>query len=173
MRAYHLAALTWLTFGFVACPLAVAGGPSPGDFQPDPKSVQHYGSAYRYPQAGWIVLHIEGEPYDRGYQHGKLMAPDIVGHLRCMAAVQNPKAPDEGWKQVRTLVNALFVRRYEQEFLEEMKGIAEGASAAGAKLYDRPVDLVDIVALNSWPEVETLPSALEATATGLEAKTFP
>ena len=31
------------------------------DFQPDPRSVQRYGSAYRYPQAGWIILHIEGE----------------------------------------------------------------------------------------------------------------
>src|SRR5439155_26508975 len=108
-----------------------------------------------------------------GHQQGKLMAPDVVGHLHCMAEMQNCKAPDEGWKQVRTLVNALFVRRYEKEFLEEMKGIAEGASAAGAKIFDRPVDLVDIVALNSWPEVETLPSALEATASGLEAKTFP
>jgi hypothetical protein len=28
-----------------------------GDFQPDPRAVQRYGPAYRYPQAGWIVLH--------------------------------------------------------------------------------------------------------------------
>jgi hypothetical protein len=146
---------------------------TPPDFQPDPKSVQRYGPAYRYPQAGWIVLHIEGEPYERGYQHGRLMATEIAAHLRCGAASQNSKAPAEGWKQVRTLVNALFVRRYEKEYLEEMKGIAEGATAAGAKVFDRPIDLVDIVALNSWPEIDTLPSALEATATGLEAIRFP
>jgi hypothetical protein len=32
---------------------------------------------------------------------------------------------------------------------------------------------VDIVALNSWPEIDTLPSALEATPTGLEGVRFP
>src|SRR5439155_15625079 len=102
------------------------------DFQPDPRSVQWYGPAYRYPQAGWIVLHIEGEPYERGYQHGRLLAPEILGYLRCFAAIQSPKAPNEGWKNTRTLVNALFVRRFEKEYLEEMKGIADGANAAGA-----------------------------------------
>lgn len=144
-----------------------------GDFQPDSKSVQRHGPAYRYPQAGWIVLHIEGEPYERGYQHGRLLAPEIAGYLRCFAALQSPKAPTEGWKTTRSLVNALFVRRFDQEYLEEMKGIADGATAAGARFDDRPIDLVDIVGLNCWAEIETLESALEATPTGLEGIRFP
>jgi hypothetical protein len=142
------------------------------DFQPDPRSVQRYGPAYRYPQAGWIVLHIEGEPYQRGCQHGRLLAPEIAAHVRCMAAVQGPRSPSEAWKHTRTLANALFLRRYERELLEEMKGIADGASAAGARFDNRPIDLVDIVALNSWPEIETLPAALDATPTGLEGMRF-
>src|SRR5712692_1427555 len=105
---------------------ARADSRSAADFSPDPKSVQRYGPAYRYPQAGWIVLHIEGKPYERGYQHGRLMASEILGYLRCFAAIQSPKAPSEGWKNTRTLVNALFVRRFEKEYLEEMKGIADG-----------------------------------------------
>jgi hypothetical protein len=143
-----------------------------GDFRPDPASVQRYGPAYRFPQAGWIVLHIEGKPYERGYQHGRLMAPEIAGYLRCFAAMLTPKAPAEGWVGTRRLANALFVRRFEREFLEEMKGIADGASAAGARFDSRPIDLVDIVALNCWPEIETLDSALEATPTGLEGLRF-
>src|SRR5207302_8797871 len=71
--------------------------PSP-DFKPDPKSVQHYGPAYRYPRAGWVVLHIEGEPYERGYQHGKLMAPEIAAYIRPSAAIRSSKAPDDGWR---------------------------------------------------------------------------
>src|SRR3954463_13628915 len=94
------------------------------DFKPDPKSVQRYEAGYRYPQAGWIVLHIEGEPYERGVQHGRLLAPEIAAHIRCFAAMQSPKAPAEGWKQTRTLCNALFLRRYDEEYLKEMKGIA-------------------------------------------------
>ncbi len=154
---------------FVVClpPAAPAG-----DFRPDPRSVQRSGPAYRYPQAGWIVLHVEGGPYDRGVQHGRLLAPEIAAHVRCCAAVQSPKAPTDGWKHTRTLCNSLFLRRYEKEYLEEMKGIADGASAAGARFDGRPIDLLDVVALNSWPEIETLNSALDATATGLEGLRF-
>jgi hypothetical protein len=155
-------------------PLAARGTNNvPGDFRPDPKSVQRYGLAYRYPQAGWIVLHIEGAPYERGYQHGRLLAPEIAAFVRCSAALASAKAPAEGWKNIRSLVNALFVRRYEQEYLEEMKGIADGATAAGARFDNRPIDLVDVVALNVWPEIDTLDSALEATPTGLEGIRFP
>lgn len=143
------------------------------DFVPDPYTVQRYGPAYRYSQDGWIVLHIEGAPYDRGYQHGRLLATEIADHVRCFAAEQSPKAPSDGWRQTRLLVNALFLRRIDKEFLEEMKGIADGATAAGARFDDRPLDVIDIVALNSWPEVETLDSGLEALPTGLEGIHFP
>jgi hypothetical protein len=135
--------------------------------------VQRFGPAYRYPQAGWIVLHIEGEPYERGYQHGRLLAPEIEAYLRCSAAMRSSTAPADGWANTRSLVNALFLRRYDREYLEEMKGIADGASAAGARFENRPIDLVDIVAVNAWPEIETLDPALEATPTGLEGLTFP
>src|SRR5436305_473792 len=110
---------------------ARADTPSIEDYRPDPAAVQRYGPAYRFPQDGWIVLHIEGEPYERGYQHGRLMAREIAAHLRCYAQVQGPKAPAEAWQNTRRLTNALFLRRIATEFLEEMKGIAEGASAAG------------------------------------------
>jgi hypothetical protein len=165
-------AVLLLTVCCLAAPAFAQDKPA-GDFQPDPRGVQRYGPAYRYWQAGWIVLHIEGKPYERGVQHGRLLAPEIAAHVRCFAATQNSHSPTEGWKQTRTLTNALFVRRYDQEYLEEMKGIADGASAAGAKFDGRPLDLVDIVALNSWPEIDTLDSALEATPTGLEGIRFP
>ncbi len=164
-------ALAWL--GLALTSPARAAGIGPADYRPDPYAVQRYGPAYRYPQAGWIVLHIEGQPYERGYQHGRLLAPEIAAYLRCSAAIQNSAAPKEGWRTTRSLVNALFVRRYDREYLEEMKGIADGATAAGARFDGRPIDLVDIVALNAWPELETLDSALEATPTGLEGVRFP
>src|SRR5437016_13319325 len=115
--------------------LSAAAAPAlAADFQPDPRTVQRWGPAYRYPQDGWIVLHIEGEPYERGVQHGRLLAPEITAHVRGLAAYYGHKAPVEAWKQTRNLANALFLRRYGKEYLEEMRGIAEGASAAGARL---------------------------------------
>src|SRR5947209_380072 len=164
--------LTALTIHWLAASACVHA-PVAKDYQPDPKAVERHGSGYRYPQAGWIVLHIEGKPYERGYQHGRLLAPEIAAFVHNSATVMSPEAPADGWRNARTLVNALFLRRFEKEYLEEMKGIADGAAAAGAKYDHRSIDIVDIVGLNVWPEIETLPSALEATPTGLEGIRFP
>ena len=71
----------------------------PADFSPDPASVIREGSGYRYTQSGWIVLHIEGEPYERGYQHGKLLAAEIAEHIQSLANVRSPKAPGRGLAQ--------------------------------------------------------------------------
>jgi len=118
-------------------------------------------------------MHIEGKPYERGIQHGRLLAAEIAAHVRCLAACAGPKDPLEAWKHVRNLANALFLRGYDREQLEEMKGIADGASAAGATFEGRSIDLVDIVAINSPNELESLEGALEATPTGLEGMTDP
>jgi hypothetical protein len=142
------------------------------EYAPDPASVLRLGPAYRYPQAGWVVLHIEGDPYDRGYQHGKLLAPEIVDYVTALATYRSPKGPSEAWRDQRLIVNALFLRRYDKEYLEEMKGIADGAAAAGAKFDGRAIDLIDIVAINSGIEIDFLEGNLEATPTGLESKTF-
>jgi hypothetical protein len=173
MRRFCVAILSLILSIIFVAPALRAGSTPSSLFQPDPRSVQRYGTAYRYPQAGWIVLHVEGEPYERGYQQGRLLAPEIEAYVRCFAALQSSKSPADGWKLTRALINSLFVRRYEAEFLEEMKGIADGANAAGARFYDRPLDVVDIIGLNSWPEIETLDSALEATPTGLEGLKLP
>lgn len=150
-----------------------AAGDRPSEaFTPDPASVVRSGAGYRYPQAGWIVLHIEGAPYDRGYQHGELMAAEIVDYIEALAEIKSKGGPADAWRDMRTLVNALFLRRYDAEYLEEMKGIADGAAAAGAKFRGRKLDLVDIVAVNSAIEVEFLQAGLDASATGLEGKAF-
>src|SRR5438067_2307692 len=120
--------MVWVGVLWLGLCAASLAGESTRDYQPDPLSVQRYGPAYRYPQAGWIVLHVEGQPYERGYQHGRLLAAEIAAYVRCFAAVQNSSAPSEGWKNTSTLANALFVRKYEKEYLEEMKGIADGAT---------------------------------------------
>ena len=85
-------------------------------FTPDPDKVLRYGKGYRYPQQGWTVVHVEGEPYERGYQHGKLMAPEIAAFVRCVAAEQGHKDPAGAWRITRTLVNSLFLRKFEKLF---------------------------------------------------------
>ncbi len=139
------------------------------DLRPDPRSVQQLLPAYRYPQAGWVIMHIEGEPYERGVQHGKLLAPEIADYVHALAIFYEPKSPNVAWKLIRKLTKVLFLNGFSQEQLQEMKGIADGASAVGATFDSRPIDLIDIIALNVSNELDSLDSALEATPTGLES----
>jgi len=134
--------------------------------------VRHYGPAYAYPQNGWIVLHVEGAPYARGYQHGRLLGKEVEAYVRVLGRARDPKSPSDGWRELRSRTNALFLRRFDREYLEEMKGIADGAAAAGAKQDERPLDLLDVAAINVDIEAGCLEGALEATATGLEGRAF-
>jgi hypothetical protein len=132
-------------------------------------AVETFGPAYRYPAAGWIYLHIEGKPYERGYQHGHLMAREIPEYLaRCAADLGSP----EEWSTYRTTADALFLRGFDREILEEMRGIADGASDAGARWQNRRLDLIDIAVANTTVEMGELRSAMNSTPTGLETLTF-
>jgi Phospholipase B len=136
-------------------------------FRPDPLSVRRHGSGYRYPQHGWTVLHIEGEPYDRGYQHGRLLAKEIADYLAALSEHRAAKSPAEYWDLYRQLVGGMYLHRFDREQLEEMKGIAEGAAAGGAEAHGRPLDLTDVAGINLWVELACLDDALRATPDGI------
>ncbi|HLW80105.1 MAG TPA: hypothetical protein VKU44_10965, partial [Terriglobia bacterium] len=149
--------------------LEEAGSGGAGEDWPAREAVETFGPAYRYPAAGWIYLHIEGQPYERGYQHGHLMAREIPEYLERCAASLGAK---EHWQDYRTQANALFLRGFDHEILEEMHGIADGASDAGARWQDRRIDLIDIVVANVTVEMGELASAVSTTPTGLEGLGF-
>jgi hypothetical protein len=157
---------------FASLPLLSTAADIPAAHRPDPKTVRKHGEGYRYTQAGWVVLHIEGDPYSRGYQHGKLLASEIASYVATLAREKNPKDPSEGWRSVRTLTDALFLRKFDREFLEEMQGIADGAAETGEAFDGRKIDLLDIASVNIWQELDTLEPALAATPTGLENSRF-
>ena len=100
------------------------------------------------------------------------MAREIPEYLERCAADLGSKPDAPGWGQLRTVANALFLRGFDREILEEMRGIADGASAAGARWLGRPIDLVDIVVANVTVEMGELRAAVSATPTGLEGLHF-
>ena len=157
-----------LSFPGIAPPRRRAAAPAPPDFQPDPARC----SATAPP----TVIRRPAGSSCTSRASRMSAACSTAGCWRrrsrprssCLAERQSPKAPADGWKATRTLVNSLFLRRYDPEYLEEMKGIADGASAAGARFDGRPIDLIDIVAINAWAEIMTLDEGLAAEPTGLE-----
>jgi hypothetical protein len=145
---------------------------SPDASWPAKAAVRTFGPAYRYPAAGWIYLHIEGKPYERGYQHGYLMAKELPEYLTRCAIELAGKAEDHSWDAYRTTADALFLRGFNREILEEMRGIADGANAGGAKFLGRKLDLKDIVVANTTVELAELQAAMPMTPTGLEGIHF-
>ncbi|RKY78262.1 hypothetical protein DRQ07_07785, partial [candidate division KSB1 bacterium] len=65
-----------------------------------------------------------------------------------------------------------MLRKYDKEYLEEMKGIADGLNRAGARLFGREADLVDIVTLNSVIDLGQAGGALRRTGNALSGKSF-
>lgn len=136
------------------------------------QTVRWAGKGFRYEMGGWTFLHIEGAPYARGRQHGELMAEEIVRYITKLGVLKNAADPVRGWNDQRQLADALFFRKYDVEFLEEMKGIADGAAKAGAAFKGRPVDLLDIVTLNSAVDMSSLQEGLARAANPLTGRTF-
>jgi hypothetical protein len=103
--------------------------------------------AARVDRAGWIALHVEGTPAERGFQHGFLLAKEIDEALRVRRAIWHHETAME-WPWLVERVKALFTERLDAENLAEMEGIAAGMNAAGVK-----VTRDDIVAYNAWFDI--------------------
>jgi hypothetical protein len=134
--------------------------------------VKWSGPGFRYDDGGWIFVHVEGEPYPRGRQYGELVAPELARYLEKLATLQDKGDPEKGWNGMRRLADALMMRRYDPEYLEEMKGIADGAARAGARFKGRAVDLLDVVTLNSAVDLSQLDEALHMSPTAITGKSF-
>ncbi len=137
-----------------------------------PQTVKWFNKAYRYDDRGWIFVHIEGKPYNRGYQYGYLLSEEIVSYIKKLAYSEDKDNSVRGWNQLRRFTDAIMLRRYEDEYLEEMKGIADGAKKNGAKFSGRDIDLIDIVTLNSYTDIDSVNGALRKTANSISGRNF-
>lgn len=136
------------------------------------ETVRWADKGFRTEQGGWILLHVEGEPYPRGYQHGYLLADEIAAYMAKLAQVASGKDPAAGWSSLRTLADATMLRGFSEELLTEMRGIAEGAAAAGATWEGRPIDFLDVVTLNSSIDVDYLKGGLGKLPHALTGRSF-
>ncbi len=136
------------------------------------ETVKWCDKGFRYDDRGWIFVHIEGSPYKRGYQYGYLVAEEITSYIRKLAYGENSKDPARGWYKRKTIADMVFLRKFHTEYLEEMKGIADGAAKKGVKIYGRTPELLDIVALNAAIDSDYAAGAMRKTAHPLSGKSF-
>ena len=136
------------------------------------ETVEWFGPAFRYHDKGWLYVHIEGEPWQRGYQYGHLLSKEIVAFIEKLAVRGDGANPQGAWSLKRQMTDALMLRLYDEEYLTEMSGIADGVNRAGVKLYEHSLDLLDIAALNSDIDLGQMTSALAKTAHPLSGRSF-
>jgi len=103
--------------------------------------------AYRFQSGGWIYVHLEGSPYEIGFQHGHLLATEI-GDAVAAIRLYDTHQSGRDWQFYRTTAREMLWPHIDAEYQKELQGIADGAKAEGTDL-----DLYDIVALNAFEEV--------------------
>jgi hypothetical protein len=93
--------------------------------------------AYRQDENGWIFLHTEGAPFERGFQRGYLTANEIDEFLRTLAYTEEFQTGHDLAFFIRAS-SRLFKGNVPAEYVEEMRGIVAGMERAGKKVtYDQ------------------------------------
>jgi len=89
--------------------------------------------AYRVDRNGWIYLHIEGGPFERGFQRGFLTANEIDEFLKTISYIlefQTAREPDFFVESSAKL----FKAKVSKEYVEEMRGMVAGMKKAGKEI---------------------------------------
>lgn len=106
--------------------------------------------AFKCPANGWIRLHLQGTPYQVGFQHGYLLANEVKNAVNILGIFFD-REYNIPWSKFRQIAEELYLPKVPDEQKEEMKGISEGVQYTGIK----DVDVLDIVALNGYGDTLT------------------
>lgn len=107
----------------------------------------HMKGAFRRPtQNGWTYVHLEGGPFDLGFQHGYLLAPEIEDAEKVVILEQTHSGRHD-WNFFRDAAKTMMWPHIEAQYREELQGIVAGLRAKGSRL-----DIWDVIALNAFCE---------------------
>jgi len=103
--------------------------------------------AFRVPEKnGWTYVHLQGTPHQIGFQNGYLLAPEIDDMLK-VVILEARHDYKKDWAFFRDAAQNMMWPHIEQEYREELQGIADGAAAHGVK-----IDVWDVVGVNAETE---------------------
>ena len=118
----------------------------------------NYDKGYRYNIQGWTYIHLEGDPYERGYQYGYLASAEIQNMFRRWANTgqvfdfmrKPPKDYDKKsqawWETCKEKTMDYFNKHIPEEYKQEMKGMADALNDKNVKLFGESLKYADIVA---------------------------
>ena len=98
--------------------------------------------AYRFERGGWVYVHLEGDPSTIGFQHGYLLAKEIEDAFAAVSA-DMMHSTNRDWPFFREVAREKLWPKLDQEYQQELEGIAEGLNTRTGS----PLDVYDFVAL--------------------------
>jgi hypothetical protein len=107
-------------------------------------------------KSGWIPIRLEGSPAQIGYQHGYLLAAEIDDALKVIKLSITHQTKRD-WAFFRTTAKDVLWPHIEDEYREELRGIANGLAARSVD-----ADVWDVVALNANIELTYYTDVLDA-----------
>ena len=130
-----------------------------------------YEKGYRYNIQGWVYLHIEGEPYERGYQYGYLASAEIIdmiqrwsnlahsfSFMKVFILKNQPENYDEisekWWNICRSESMKKFFNQVPEEYKQEMQGMTDGLKDRDVKIFGRNIEFEDVVASQFVQDVQ-------------------
>ena len=132
--------------------------------QNSPMIINSYNEGYRYNIQGWVYVHIEGDPYERGYQYGYLASAEIedmierwVIHVYKDVKILNRfpfKDPKKAWNIFKSRAKSNFLKDVPEEYKDELRGLTDGLKAKGVKIFNYEIEFDDVVASQFVQDVE-------------------
>jgi hypothetical protein len=107
--------------------------------------IAKHGKGWLERQQGFLVLHVEGAPAEMGEQHGALLKEHIQANLKSVLAAAMEMGKEMGMADPMPMVDMLWTQlaaNTPPEYLEEMKGLADGAGVE-VKELQRMVAVVE------------------------------
>ncbi len=104
--------------------------------------------SYAYEQDGWLIVHLEGSPYQIGYQNGYLTAEKANYWLLSYLGGQEDR------QIAREIAQEFVWDKIPAEYRKQLEGIEASLQARG---YDW--DIWDVVACNQWADQDAFQSS--------------
>jgi hypothetical protein len=104
-------------------------------------------NSYRFERDQWIYVHLEGSPFNLGFQHGSLLSAEIEDAFKAVQFHDTHRTKKD-WAWFRATAKDVLWPHIEDEYRQELQGIADGVKSKGVAM-----DVWDVVALNAFEEV--------------------